>query len=348
MLYIHPDEWRGLWAHARAVCPVEAIFYEDDVPDQWKDFYKANVEFFSDLGSPGGASKVGKINKDHAHRGGAAPRRETRADPRRTAATFSRGICSLRTARRPGRIPDGIVDLSVGTPVDPVPEVVQDALRAAADAPGYPRHPTAPSRWREAAAGWLGRGHGVTIDPDAVLPLIGTKEFIASPAGPARLRARRLGGLPGAGLPDLRHRGAAWQAPGRWPPTASPPWGPQNRPGWCGVNSPSNPTGRVLPPGPPGQDGALGAAESGARVLASDECYIGLGWDAEPVSVLHPRRLRRVVRRPARGCTRCPSGPTWPATGQGFVTGDPALIAQLLEIRKHAGMMMPTPGPRRR
>ena len=47
------------------VCPVEAIFYEDDVPDQWKDYYKANVEFFEDLGSPGGASKTGKINKDH-------------------------------------------------------------------------------------------------------------------------------------------------------------------------------------------------------------------------------------------------------------------------------------------
>ena len=34
--------------------------------------------------------------------------------------------------------PDGIVDLSVGTPVDPTPEVVQAALRAAADSPGYP------------------------------------------------------------------------------------------------------------------------------------------------------------------------------------------------------------------
>ena len=46
-------------------CPVEAIFYEDDVPDQWKDYYKVNVEFFADLGSPGGASKTGKIGKDH-------------------------------------------------------------------------------------------------------------------------------------------------------------------------------------------------------------------------------------------------------------------------------------------
>ena len=64
MLYIHPDECVDCGA-CEPVCPVEAIFYEDDVPDQWKDFYKANVEFFSDLGSPGGASKVGKINKDH-------------------------------------------------------------------------------------------------------------------------------------------------------------------------------------------------------------------------------------------------------------------------------------------
>jgi NAD-dependent dihydropyrimidine dehydrogenase PreA subunit len=64
MLYIHPDECVDCGA-CEPVCPVEAIFYEDDVPDQWKDYYKANVEFFADLGSPGGASKVGKINSDH-------------------------------------------------------------------------------------------------------------------------------------------------------------------------------------------------------------------------------------------------------------------------------------------
>ena len=64
MLYIHPDECVDCGA-CEPVCPVEAIFYEDDVPDQWKDYYKANVEFFSDLGSPGGASKTGKIHTDH-------------------------------------------------------------------------------------------------------------------------------------------------------------------------------------------------------------------------------------------------------------------------------------------
>ena len=64
MLYIHPDECVDCGA-CEPVCPVEAIFYEDDTPEQWKDYYKANVEFFDDLGSPGGAAKLGKIDKDH-------------------------------------------------------------------------------------------------------------------------------------------------------------------------------------------------------------------------------------------------------------------------------------------
>jgi len=106
------------------------------------------------------------------------------------------------------------------------------------------------------------------------------------------------------------------------------------------VNSPSNPTGRVL------SAGELAAAARAARargaVLASDECYIGLGWTAEPVSVLHPDAcggssegllaVHSVSKRSNLAGYRA-----------GFVTGDPALVAHLLEIRKHAGMMMPAP-----
>src|SRR6201986_1996688 len=77
-----------------------------------------------------------------------------------------------------GHHPDGLVDLSVGTPVDPVPGIVQDALAAAADAPGYPATWGTP-RLRAAAAGWLARDHGGTVAPDDVLPVIGTKELIA-------------------------------------------------------------------------------------------------------------------------------------------------------------------------
>lgn len=63
MLYIHPDECVDCGA-CEPVCPVEAIYYDDDVPDELADYTKANADFFSDLGSPGGASKLGKVERD--------------------------------------------------------------------------------------------------------------------------------------------------------------------------------------------------------------------------------------------------------------------------------------------
>jgi NAD-dependent dihydropyrimidine dehydrogenase PreA subunit len=63
MLYIHPDECVDCGA-CEPVCPVEAIFYEDDLPDKWHDYTQANVDFFDELGSPGGAAKVGKVEHD--------------------------------------------------------------------------------------------------------------------------------------------------------------------------------------------------------------------------------------------------------------------------------------------
>jgi succinyldiaminopimelate transaminase len=242
----------------------------------------------------------------------------------------------------------------VGTPVDPVPGLVQDALRAAANAPGYPAtHGT--RALREAAAGWLARRHGVAVEPDAVLPLIGTKEFIASlPAllgcGPGDVVVypelayptygigARLAGADAMAADELPPAGpvpAAHASATKTPTSATP--GPV-RLVW--VNSPSNPTGRVL------SAGQLAAAARAARdrgaVLASDECYLGLGWTAEPVSVLHPDvcggsfdgllAVHSVSKRSNLAGYRA-----------GFVTGDPALVAQLLEIRKHAGMMMPAP-----
>ncbi len=49
----------------RAGLPGRGHLLRDDVPEQWAEYYKANVEFFDDLGSPGGAAKLGLINKDH-------------------------------------------------------------------------------------------------------------------------------------------------------------------------------------------------------------------------------------------------------------------------------------------
>jgi NAD-dependent dihydropyrimidine dehydrogenase PreA subunit len=63
-LYIHPEECIDCGA-CEPVCPVEAIFYEDDLPEQWKDYQAANEGFFDTLGSPGGAFKVGAVPYDH-------------------------------------------------------------------------------------------------------------------------------------------------------------------------------------------------------------------------------------------------------------------------------------------
>ena len=91
----------------------------------------------------------------------------------------SPGTRSPRTRPSPRRTPDGIVDLSVGTPVDPVPAVVRAALAGpAADEPGYPTTHGTPAL-REALAGSLARRFGVTVDPVAVLPTIGSKELVA-------------------------------------------------------------------------------------------------------------------------------------------------------------------------
>ena len=229
------------------------------------------------------------------------------------------------------------MDLSIGTPVDPVPPVVRAALAEAADAPGYPTTQGTP-RLREAAAGWLARRHAVLADPSAVLPVIGTKEFIA--ALPAL-----LGCGPGDTVvhPELAYPtydiGARLAGATAVAADGLSALGPR-RVALVWVNSPANPTGRVLPAAHL-RKMVDWARERGA-VIAADECYLDLGWDTEPVSVLHPE----VCGGSSRGVLAVHSlskRSNMAGYRAGFVTGDPALVADLLEIRRHAGMMVPDP-----
>jgi succinyldiaminopimelate transaminase len=106
------------------------------------------------------------------------------------------------------------------------------------------------------------------------------------------------------------------------------------------LNSPSNPTGAVL--GVEHLRKVVGWARERGVLIASDECYLGLGWDAEPVSVLHPS----VCDGDHTGLLAVHSlSKTSSLAGYraGFVAGDPAVVAELLAVRKHAGMMVPTP-----
>ncbi|MDR0990481.1 MAG: ferredoxin family protein [Propionibacteriaceae bacterium] len=62
-LYINPDECVDCGA-CEPVCPVEAIFYEDDLPAEYSQFLEINASFFNDLGAPGGAARLGPLDKD--------------------------------------------------------------------------------------------------------------------------------------------------------------------------------------------------------------------------------------------------------------------------------------------
>ena len=250
------------------------------------------------------------------------------------AFTWDR-IAPLR--EKAGLHPDGLVDLSMGTPVDPVPGLIREALAGASDAPGYPATWGTP-RLRSAAAGWLARAHDVGVPPDDVLPVIGTKEFIAWLPVMLGLGPGDVVLQPGLAYPTYdvgaRLAGASVLASdsllGAGPARVRLVW----------LNSPSNPTGRVLPASHM-RKVVEWARERGA-VVASDECYISLGWEAEPVSVLHPD-----VCGPSRdgvlAVHSLSKRSNLAGYRAGFVTGDPALVASLLALRRQAGMIVPEP-----
>lgn len=234
--------------------------------------------------------------------------------------------------------PGGIADLSVGTPVDPTPAIARAALAAAAEAPGYPAtYGTA--RLRQSVVDWLGRRFGIDgVDPDGVLPTIGSKELVAW-----------LPTLLGMGdgdvvvHPELAYPsydvGARLAGATPVPADSLTALGPR-RVGLVWVNSPANPHGQVLP------SEHLAKVVSWARergaVVASDECYLEFGWAARPVSVLDPAvnggsldgilSVHSLSKRSNLAGYRA-----------GFVVGDVMLVRRLLEVRRHAGMMMPTP-----
>jgi succinyldiaminopimelate transaminase len=233
--------------------------------------------------------------------------------------------------------PGGIVDLSVGTPVDPVPAVVRAALAGpAADVPGYPTT-HGPESLRSAIAGSLARRFGVEVDPVAVLPTIGSKELVAWLPTLLGLGAEHTVVIPELAYPTyevgVRLAGAQLV---RSDSTAA--LGPR-RVALVWLNSPSNPTGRVLP-ATHLRKVVDWARERGALV-ASDECYLSLSDGAAP-SVLHPD----VCGGSHEGLLAVHSmskSSSLAGYRAGFVTGDPRLVAGLLEVRKHAGMMVPRP-----
>jgi succinyldiaminopimelate transaminase len=233
--------------------------------------------------------------------------------------------------------PGGIVDLSIGTPVDPVPISVRRALADAADAPGYPQvHGT--ESLRRAYVDWLARAHGVDVDPTDVVPTIGSKELVASLPFQLGFGTGDLVVIPELAYPTYEV-GVRVAGAGLLRADSLTAIGPE-KVAMIWLNSPSNPTGRVLPATHLAKIVAWARARN--VVVASDECYIDLGWDGTPASILsdevsggdHSNLLavHSLSKRSNLAGYRV-----------GFVSGDPVLIRRLLELRKHLGLMVASP-----
>ena len=235
----------------------------------------------------------------------------------------------------------GAVDLSVGTPTDPPPAIVLDALASGADARGYPPSIGTPA-FREAAAGWMRRRLGVGVDADAVAACVGTKELVAGAPHWLRLRtpSRDTVLYPAVSYPSYAM--GATLAGCRAVPMAvddqdridlsSVSADDAERALCLWVNTPGNPAG--------GLDD-LGVAAAWGRAhgvpVLSDECYVEFTWTGPPRTILEHGvdgvlAVHSLSKRSNLAGARV-----------GFYAGDPELVSFLAETRKHAGFMVAGP-----
>lgn len=241
-----------------------------------------------------------------------------------------------RAAAHPG----GLIDLSVGTPVDPTPLGIREALAAAADAPGYPTtHGT--GALRTAVAEWFAtRRAAPGVDPAAVLPTVGSKELVATLPAYLGLGPGDVVVHPRMAYPTY-DVGARLAGATPLPADSVDDWRGNRAVKLVWVNSPSNPTGAVM--GAAELATVVAAARDIGAVVASDECYAELSWTAEAVpSILDPA----VCGGSHDGVLAVYSlskQSNLAGYRAAFVAGDPRIIVDLLEVRKQAGLIVPAP-----
>jgi succinyldiaminopimelate transaminase len=238
--------------------------------------------------------------------------------------------------------PNGIVDLSIGSPVDPTPELIRSALAAATDAHAYPQTVGTPAL-REAIVDWFERRRGVTgLTTANVLPTIGSKELVAWLPLMLGLGEGDVVVHPTVAYPTYAIGAAiagasafASDEPAEWPASTKLVW----------LNSPGNPDGRVL------SIDELRAAVERARelgaVIASDECYAELGWEGgwqsdRIPSILDPRVIG-TDRHNVLAVYSLSKQSNLAGYRAAFVAGCRTVIDRLVRVRKHTGMMLPAP-----
>ena len=243
-----------------------------------------------------------------------------------------------RAAAHPG----GICDLSVGTPVDDTPAFIREALADASNAHGYPTV-IGTTEVREAIVAWGKRRGMVDVGMNGVIPTIGSKEAVAWIPFLLGVRPGDTVLVPEVAYPtyDIGARLAGAT------PVAVDPTDPSSWPDAALVylNSPGNPDGHVM-----SKDqlrAAVRWARSHGAVVVSDECYAALPWSEPYVSEGVPSLLDTDV------CEGDTSGliVLYSLSKQSnlagyrgaLIYGDPALVAPIISVRKHSGLMVPAP-----
>lgn len=241
--------------------------------------------------------------------------------------------------------PEGVVNLSIGTPVDPTPGLIQQALAAAADAPGYPTtHGTA--GLRQAIADWYARRRNTTgLDPENIMPTVGSKELVAWLPLLLGLGAGDVVVRPSVAYPtyDIGARLAGAEAVASDDLESLDPE-VRSRVKLVWVNSPGNPTGIVR------DVESLAALVAQARalgaVVASDECYAELGWgdwDGPGTPGVLDDRVSGGDHHGLLSVYSLSKQSNLAGYRAAFVAGAPELMPHLINSRKHAGMIVPYP-----
>jgi succinyldiaminopimelate transaminase len=235
----------------------------------------------------------------------------------------------------------GIVDLSIGTPCDPPPQAVLDALATSNSERGYPAS-IGSEALRRSIARWMGRRFGVDVPVSRIAACIGTKEFVATTPQFMKLRRPNRDTVlypavayptyeMGAILAGLRAVPVPMNAEGHMD-FASLSASDIERSLMVWVNSPSNPTG--------GLDDLKYAANWGRKnnvPVFSDECYTEFTWATSSQSILQ-HGLDGVVAVHSLSKRSNLAG-----LRVGFYAGDADIVEYLKEVRKHAGFMVPGP-----
>lgn len=236
---------------------------------------------------------------------------------------------------------DGAVDLSVGSPVDPTPSIIQDALNGSSNAPGYPSTGGTPE-FKAAVVEWFARRRGVEgLKPEQVMPTIGSKELIS-------WLPLLMGLGPGDAVvqPKVAYTayvvGAAMcgaeivseDDPALWPANTKLAW----------INSPGNPDGRVLDVAE--MKAAVDRARELGALLASDECYAELGWDDWSDKLIPSVLDPRVCGDSHDGVLAVYSlskQSNLAGYRAAFAVGEASLIKGLVNLRMHSGLNTPWP-----